>query len=321
MKNEILHQNLMKALTQVIPQKNELVNILMKFLPLEKEAAYRRLRGEVPFSFLEAAIICRKLGVSLDNIIGADSPKSRPVHIKLTEQVDLTETDYVMLQEFVSVLRSLKGDTNAYGGEITSIIPQPLYLKYESISRFYLFKWKYLYHESHKPLSYKEIGIPDRLRKIQLENIEVAQYINSTTYIFDSLIISYLINDIKYFKMLHLISEQEVELIKRDLFKVLTDIEELTISGRMPLTGNKVNIYISNMNLPTSYCFINTENYHISLIKAFILNGIASLDNNIHLHLKNWAKSIRRQATLITQSAEKERMAFMKDQFNIINNL
>ncbi len=321
MKNEILHQNLMQALTQVISQRNELVNILMEFLPIEKEAAYRRLRGEVPFSFVEAATICRKLGISLDNIIGSDSPKSRPVHIKLTEQVNPTEIDYAMLQEFVDVLRSLKDDTNAYGGEATNIIPQPLYLSYENISRFYLFKWKYLYDTPNKTTPLSEIGIPERLRKIQLDNVEVAQYVHDTTYIFDSLIFHYLVNDLKSFRVLNFITEEEIALIKQDLLNVLKELEEITISGAFPLTGNKVNIYISNMNFPASYCYINTKNYHISLVKAFVLNGIASLDNNIHSHMENWIKSLKRQATLITQSAEKERISFLKEQYRIISSL
>jgi hypothetical protein len=311
----------MQALTQVISQRNELVNILMEFLPLEKEAAYRRLRGEVPFSFLEAAIICRKLGISLDNIIGADSPKSRPVHIKLTEQVNPTEIDYAMLQEFVDVLSSLKGDTNSYGGEATNIIPQPLYLSYENISKFYLFKWKYLYDTPNKTIPFKEIEIPDRLRKIQLDNVEVAQYVYDTTYIFDYLTFHYLVNDLKSFRILNFITEDEIALIKEDLLKVLKELEDITISGMFPLTGNKVNIYISNMNFPTSYCYIHTKNYHISMVKAFILNGIASLDNKIYAHLENWIRSLRRQSTLITQSAEKERISFLKEQYSIISSL
>ena len=35
-----------------------------------KEAIYRRLRGEVPFTFQEAAVISKELGISLDRIAG-----------------------------------------------------------------------------------------------------------------------------------------------------------------------------------------------------------------------------------------------------------
>lgn len=321
MKNEVLHQNLMRVLTQVIPTRNELVNIIMEFLPLEKEAAYRRLRGEVPFSFLEAAIICRKLGISLDSIIGSESPQSRPVHIKLTEHMNPSEADYVMHQEFIDVLKSLEGDVNSYGGEVTNLIPQLLYMKYKSISRFYLFKWMYLYHNSGKTYSYKEIDIPERLRKMQIENVKVAQLVHRTTYIFDSLIFSYLVNDLKYFHLLQLIDKEEIGIIKNDLYKVISDIEEMAVSGCFPLSGNEINIYISNMNIPTSYCYINTDNYHISLVKAFLLNGIATMDEEVHIQLKNWTRSVQRQATLITQSAEKERIAFLKNQINLIDSL
>ena len=53
-----------------LPLKENLANLLIDTLYIGKEAIYRRLRGEVPFTLEEAALISRKLGVSLDNVIG-----------------------------------------------------------------------------------------------------------------------------------------------------------------------------------------------------------------------------------------------------------
>ena len=53
-----------------IPDGVNLANTLMDILYIGKEAVYRRLRGEVPFTLNEASIISKKLGVSLDQIVG-----------------------------------------------------------------------------------------------------------------------------------------------------------------------------------------------------------------------------------------------------------
>ncbi len=47
----------------------------MNVLSLGKGAAYRRLSGEVPFSFEDVARISRKFGISLDKIVGESNSK------------------------------------------------------------------------------------------------------------------------------------------------------------------------------------------------------------------------------------------------------
>ena len=64
MKQEILHDNLLKAIREKLPYEENLASVLGNLLCIGKEAIYRRLRGEVPFTLEEAALISRKLGVS-----------------------------------------------------------------------------------------------------------------------------------------------------------------------------------------------------------------------------------------------------------------
>lgn len=62
--------NLIEAMKEKLPLKGKLADMLMDTLYIGKEAVYRRLRGEVPFTLQEAALVSRKLGISLDKIIG-----------------------------------------------------------------------------------------------------------------------------------------------------------------------------------------------------------------------------------------------------------
>lgn len=65
-----LNKGLIEAIREKLPSNSNMANALMDILFIGREAIYRRLRGEVPFTLTEAAIISRKLGLSLDNMVG-----------------------------------------------------------------------------------------------------------------------------------------------------------------------------------------------------------------------------------------------------------
>ena len=69
MKNAVVNE-LISTMREVTPKEGNLANVLMDILCMSKEAIYRRLRGEVAFTFSEVAIIAGELGISLDKIIG-----------------------------------------------------------------------------------------------------------------------------------------------------------------------------------------------------------------------------------------------------------
>ena len=72
-----LNTGLISAMKEKLPQGTNLANLLMDILYIGKEAVYRRLRGEVPFTLAEAAVISQKIGISLDRITGM-TIRSRP---------------------------------------------------------------------------------------------------------------------------------------------------------------------------------------------------------------------------------------------------
>lgn len=69
MKNEMVNE-LIGVMRERIPKGSNLANSLMEILCMGKEAIYRRLRGEVAFTFEEVSLISQHLGISLDKIVG-----------------------------------------------------------------------------------------------------------------------------------------------------------------------------------------------------------------------------------------------------------
>ena len=63
-------KELINEMKDRMPQDQSLASYLINTLCIGKEAAYRRLRGEVAFTLDEIAIISCNLGISIDQIIG-----------------------------------------------------------------------------------------------------------------------------------------------------------------------------------------------------------------------------------------------------------
>ncbi|MCD7929978.1 MAG: hypothetical protein LUH15_00615 [Tannerellaceae bacterium] len=70
-----MNKNFTSALQKKVPGRSQLTNMLAETLNIEKEAVYRRLRGEVAFTFTEVATLAQHLCISLDELIGIQSEK------------------------------------------------------------------------------------------------------------------------------------------------------------------------------------------------------------------------------------------------------
>lgn len=320
MKHEILYNSFLDEIGRKIPQKTMVVNILADLLCISKEAVYRRLKGEVPFTFFEAITISRHFGISLDNLDMVSSPISKPFKLKLIEYINPAESDFALMEEMTTILKSFEDIPDPEAGEITNILPQPLYVSYEHVFKFYLFKWKYQSNKQNQSTPYKDIIVLDKLRKTQEEYVKWSKRLHAT-YILDHQIFHYLVSNIRYFYNIGLITHKEVQLIKQDLLKILDEIDFLARAGSFRETGQSVNIYISNVNVDTNYIYVATPDYQLTIIKVFILNGIASTDKKTFEELKYWMKSMKRQSVLITGSGDKERISFLEEQYKIVESL
>lgn len=319
MKNEALYNTFLEEIARKVPHRTRLVSILSNMLSISKEAVYRRLRGEMPFTFNEVMSISRELHISLDTLNMNVSTSSKPFKLNLIEYINPAESDFALMEEMTAIMKSFK-DAPAEVGEIANIIPQPLYVNYDSIFKFYLFKWKYQSQSFKKVVPYKDIVVSDKLKKTQQEYVKWAKRLN-TEYVFDNFLFHHLVSNIKYFYYVGLILKKEVQQIRMDLLKILDDMDMLSRTGILKESGKKIDMYISHINIDTNYIYVATPNYKLTIIKAFLLNGIASTDRATFEEVKSWIQSMKQQSILITKSSEKERIEFFKAQYDLVESL
>lgn len=322
MKKGLLHAQFLDALKERMPNRSDLTNLLVDLLCIEKEAVYRRLRGEVAFTFSEIAIIANELGISLDSTINnVLSTKSKPYQLKMNDFIHPSELDFAMMEEYLSILKEITKDPNSTLVDSTNMLPNSLYYPYKYISRFYLFKWLYQLGCIDSMKSYSEVDYPSRIQKLRKEDEINLRHIKNTYYILDPLVFQYMINDIRYFLSINLMTEEDKELLKKDIETLLYDMEVLAIKGYFEETKNKVYIYLSCVNFDASCWYLESKDYHINMIKVFVLSNIASIDEESFIGLKRRTEALLRSSTLISVSGERQRIVFFEEQRKIISSL
>ena len=119
------NSELIKAMNEKLPNGTNLANTLIDMLYLGKEAVYRRLRGEVPFTLAEAAMISQKMGVSLDKLAGTNVYSNAIFDLNIIRQTDPLETYYSIVDNYVKIFRDLNHDPSSELCTSSNMIPLP----------------------------------------------------------------------------------------------------------------------------------------------------------------------------------------------------
>lgn len=313
-----LSENLIKELKFRVPSNSELVNKLSNILCLEKEAIYRRIRGEVKFSLEEASVISYRMGLSLDSLNGTSVLK-RPFMFKMINYANPQEIDYELINEFIAFLEYIKDSPDTEIGTAAKLIPDAIHLNYQHISRFYLFKWIYQYDNTNIK-KYKDVRGANKILEILGDMKNLLQHIKNAYYIFDQKIFENVVDDIKYFENIGLVSYNDIELLKDDLYTCLDDIELLASKGENHL-GNKTEVYLSNLNFEAGFSYVKSEDYKLSTVRAFTMYDISSSDVVAFENSLKWMQSLKRASLLISESGEVARTNFFNRQREIVSAL
>jgi len=320
MKTETLNGNLIEAVREKLPKGVNLANVLMDTLYIGKEAVYRRLRGEVPFTFTEASIISNSLGVSLDGVSGANSSRNALFGLNIIDHRHPIETYFSKIENSTRIFKAIKDNPTVEWHAASNIIPQVFYLAYDNLARFLLYKWMYQHEKINSIKYFSELKLNEKLREIQRECVKVSREVASSSFIWDNGIFHSLVNDIKYFVDIHLINKDEVEILKEEILDLINGLEELAGKG-YHRPGKSVRIYVSNINFEASYSYLEADDFKLSMIRLYSINEITTVDSEVFEHQKEWIHSLRKYSTVISVSGETQRIQFFEKQRQFVNSL
>ncbi len=316
-----IHRELIDIIKQKTPQEINSVDLLINILPMSKEAAYRRLRGEIPFSLEEAVKITHKLNFSLDNIIFSNTRDFSKFSVSVSAHNPSPLRDYVsVIQKIKNAYIRFESDEEAVYYNASNVLPNSFFLKYEQLTKFRIFKMMFQQMVGSYQQTFSEFELPEDVMVIQKECLYESEKIK-TNFIWDEHTFGSFVKNISYIKKLNLIDDFSLKLIKEELNSMMNEIEQASISGKFKSSGQDVYMYISPIIFDTSYSYLKGEKYQICSVGLYDLNYISSLEPDACAHCQRWIESLIRHSILVSRSGEMQRKAYFQKQKEYIDLL
>ncbi|MDR2040753.1 MAG: hypothetical protein LBP98_00340 [Tannerella sp.] len=260
------------------------------------------------------------MGISLDSIIGIEGQASRPLQLQLPDFLNPKKNDLMMIESAITMLERITAHEDTEMAVLTNIIPQDIFSGFDLLIKYIIFKWQYHYNSSHtRP--FREVVLADSVVNALKAESACTKKIKKVSYVFDNQLCRYVVDDINYFRSIRMIDEEEVQLVKEDIFRLLDYLENIATFGVFEETGNKVNIYVTDVDITNSYSYIRGGNFNLCMIKAFFLTSATSVDEVIYERTRNWITATLKLSTLITVANERQRVLYFEKQREIVHSL
>jgi len=318
--NDIWYDHFIETLYERYPQRPQLTQALTELLFIEREAVYRRLRKDVVFPAHEIMKIASAWNISLDEITGISNDHV-PFLMRPVNYINPSDKELNRLYQLIQFLGQLKDSPDSEYMEIGNKLPRSLFAGFEQIHRFYLFKWMYQYGGEDKIIPFSKIGISEKKLRLTSAYYYAMKNVANVSYIWDQMLFEYLACDIRYFYSIQLITDKDKERIKRDLYNLLDYMSEVAAKGSFPETNNKVNLYISRINIDTNYSYIYTNELKAGHIHAFGKHEVCTSDADMIENIRTWLQLKKRSSGQISETNEKQRIEYFMKQRQLITEL
>jgi len=310
----------MENLLDKFPKKSQLTQEIMNLLNLEREATYRRLRKEVIFTFQEIATMASAWNISLDEVAGINSGnvtfQMRPINFLNPSPKELNG-----FRKRMKMLEHLKTSENSEFMEVSNRLPRPISSSFLLLYRFEIFRWAYLYNNDGALKQFNKVVIPHNLVQEFINYNKNIKCVTKTHFMLDPMVFDHLINNIQYFHSILLISDEEKEELKEELFSLLEYMMKMAVDGCYPETQNKVNLYISQLNIDTNYSYFYTDKLKVCRIHAFGKYDICSFELDMVNKFKTWMHLKKRASIQISEVNERSRVEYFAKQREIVEKL
>ena len=234
---------------------------------------------------------------------------------------DPSKQELWFLQDVVQSINNLKDFHDTEFMDICNKLPRQLLAGYGFLNQFHLFKWMYNYGNDNSPVPFGQVIISAEMQQLTADYYQAIKSVHKTNFIFDRMIFSHLVNDIHYFHSIKMITDKEKDLIKKDLIELLDYLLDVATHGCYPETQNKVNLYISDLNVDTNYSYTYANQLSICFVHVFGKYEIYTLNAKMVENFKKWMRLKKRSSIQISEVDNRSRIEFFAKQQQIVDRL
>ncbi len=299
--NDIIRKKMINKIVSTIPSYIKPVDYLSTSLDIAKESAYRRLRGEMSFTFDEIIKLSQELEFSVDELI--NSKNSNQITLNLQINKDPEQTFLLKLQNYKKDIdiRLQYKDSSAIMA--LNYLPAIFSIHFKSLFKFSYYTWLHRKYKGMPKLYYADVIIPDEFEALRKELDIKTRDVSNNTFILDMNVFLSPLREVYYFYKLRLISDDELETIKTDFHNMIDFVEKIVRTGESN-PGTKYSYYISNFNIDGNSAYSNCDGNIISSFNFHYFNTILISDPEVCESHKEWLESLKKYSILVTQSNE-----------------
>lgn len=312
-------EGLIQTILNHIPQKENPSSFISNVLNLEREYVYRRLRGETNFTVEEIASLATAMGFSLDNIIGVKKQDASVFELLFLNMAEIEDVYLKKIERNSRIFKKIGESPNTIVRWAGNTIPFSTFNKYRTLNRFHFYKWVFQASKMKQKMTFNDFKFSDTLeKKLRSYNI-TAQSPHHSIFIVDNNFISSVIRNIEYCHVRQLITESEIDDLKKELLHIVNSFEDMATSGSLA-NGGKFDLYISPMNINSSYTHIENENFTFCQYSVFTINTLNSMNKEICDIQKGWIEALKQHSTLVSACNDLERYKYFATQREMISD-
>ena len=314
-----LNQDIITTINKYIPSNIKLVPYLMDKLQLSKESVYRRIKGDVPFTFDEMSLLSTELEFSLDEVLTQNYKRS---YINLPEKdgFDPVESFLFTLRDYYGFIKNLHNTTESHLTIVMNQVLPVFMVNSELLFKITYFKWLHQTKSLPPDYSFSDFVLPAEINDLRKKINYYAKLPRNITLLIDREIYISIIREIQYFYRRKLIPDKDLLLLKNELLDLVKEIEEASVKGSIYL-NNKFLVYISAFDIISNMAYADFDGKITSYSWPYPVYAIISKDPDICGWHKSWIDSLIEYSTLITKSNDMLRVDFFKKQYDAINNM
>ena len=158
----------------------------MDIISIGKEAVYRRLRGEVPFTFFEVSLLSQSLGISLDQIVGTNRAEGAVFNLNVSNTMSQIDNYHDILKRYHKLFAFIKDDPKAVLSAACNIVPFTFYSPFERLTKFRLCRWMHQNNGMKITASMSDVVVPEKVLESQRKLMQELRQVPSSYTILDS---------------------------------------------------------------------------------------------------------------------------------------
>ena len=303
-----------------IPENIKPIEFLTELLNIGKESAYRRMRSEIPFTFEEITTLALELDFSIDEIIGRNKEERIFLDLQSNSTATHEESFLAAIQEY---FRYCELVSSAQVKEVIIALNRVSFASIigcDTLFKLYYYNWKHQTYNISLNDPFSEVHIPPEINAIRQQFKQIKPNLYNIHYIIDRDIFQNTVRAIQYYYNRKLISDDEIILLKEELYQVLRNIENIMQTGCNDC-GAAMSYYLSLLDIESN---VNCATFDGNIATLHWMNPVTSVcivNQEICRMQKRWIESIKKYSILVTLSNEILQAEFINKQIECLNNL